>query len=227
MELRQPEKGYRYNTDSILLYRFASQKRLRGSILDAGCGCGIVGLLLARDFGLRLVGVDIQEEMVTFATQNGAINNIDARFFAADFRGFDIGEKFDAIVCNPPFYDASATASVDPSLKLARYDSALPIEDFLRQAGKLLKSDGDLFFCYDAARSAKALKTLNDARWRIRSIQFAHKESRSNARLIFIRAKKTPIKALEVLPPFILRDETGASVDVRSIAKQAGTLCAA
>ncbi|MDR2638685.1 MAG: methyltransferase [Helicobacteraceae bacterium] len=227
MRLRQPEKGYRYNTDSILLYRFASQKRLSGSLLDVGCGCGIVGLLLARDFGVSLVGVDIQEEMVSFAVQNGALNGIEARFFAADFRKFDIGEKFDAIVCNPPFYSAKTTASADMSLKLARYASALPIDDLLRGCGRALKSDGDLFFCYDAAQSATALKALDDARWRVRSMQFAHKESQSSARLVFIRAKKTAIRATEILPPFILRDEKGVNADIRSIGKKAGTQCVA
>ncbi|MDR2152867.1 MAG: methyltransferase [Helicobacteraceae bacterium] len=227
MELRQPEKGYRYNTDSILLYRFASQRRLSGSLLDVGCGCGIVGLLLARDFGASLVGVDIQEEMVSFAVQNGALNNIKARFFAADFRKFDIGEKFDAIVCNPPFYSAKTAASADPSLKLARYASALPIEDVLRRASRLLKSNGELFFCYDASKVSSLFKTMGDLRWKTRAIQFAHKTSGEKARLVFIRADKTPAKATEVLPPLILRDENGINADIRAIGKKAGTLCVA
>ncbi|MDR0664548.1 MAG: methyltransferase [Helicobacteraceae bacterium] len=227
MELRQPEKGYRYNTDSILLYRFASQKRLNGSLLDVGCGCGIIGLLLARDFGLSLVGVDIQEEMVRFAVQNGALNGISARFFADDFLKFDIGEKFDTIVCNPPFYGAKTAASPDPSLKLARYACALPIEDFLRRAGRALKSNGDLFFCYDASKVSSLLKTLGDLRWKTRAIQFAHKTNGDSARLIFVRAGKRAVKATEVLPPLILRDKDGISADIRLIGKKAGTLCVA
>ncbi|MDR2034723.1 MAG: methyltransferase [Helicobacteraceae bacterium] len=226
MRLRQPENGYRYNTDSILLYRFASQKRLKGSLLDVGCGCGIVGLLLTRDFGTELSGVDIQEEMVAYAIENGALNNIKARFFAQDFRAFDRGEKYDAIVCNPPFYSAKTAHSRNLSLKIARNADALSIADFLRQAGRLLKSNGELFFCYDASELSAIFQTLERLRWRTRTIQFAHRTQRDAARLVFIGAKKSSVKAVKVLPPIFMRDDIGISDDMREIAKKAGTQCA-
>ncbi len=73
MRLKQPENGFRYNTDSILLYQFAASTPLRGRALDVGCGCGVVGLLLARDFGLSLTGVDLQEEMKPLTSQNPSL----------------------------------------------------------------------------------------------------------------------------------------------------------
>ena len=50
MLLYQPDEGYCYNSDSIFLYGFISRFEPKGKTLDVGAGCGIVGLLVARDF---------------------------------------------------------------------------------------------------------------------------------------------------------------------------------
>ncbi|MDO9208145.1 MAG: methyltransferase, partial [Sulfuricurvum sp.] len=46
MLLYQPDGGYCYNSDSILLYGFIAQFNPKGKLLDVGAGCGIVGLLV-------------------------------------------------------------------------------------------------------------------------------------------------------------------------------------
>lgn len=227
MKLRQPEKGFRYNTDSILLYHFAAQHRLRGRLLDVGCGCGVVGLLLARDFGVQLTGVDVQEEMIGFAKQNGELNQIDAQFHAADFREFAPEAKFDAIVCNPPFYHPRTLPSENPSLRLARYGDALPIDAFLKQAGRLIDARGDLFFCYDAAAFYTVIKLLGQQRYHLKSVQFVHRDLQSPARLVLLHAKKSLVKAAKTLPPLFLHEDSEISAPMCAIAKKANTLCVA
>ena len=49
MLLYQPESGYCYNSDSVFLSDFIISFKPRGRMLDVGAGCGIVGLLVARD----------------------------------------------------------------------------------------------------------------------------------------------------------------------------------
>ncbi|MBT0606335.1 methyltransferase, partial [Campylobacter lari] len=48
LKLFQYSKGYRYNNDSLLLFDFLSKYNLKGNILDIGCGCGILGLLIKQ-----------------------------------------------------------------------------------------------------------------------------------------------------------------------------------
>ena len=48
LELYQLENGYRYNSDTLFLYDFIADK-IRGESLAVGCGCGVLGLLVARD----------------------------------------------------------------------------------------------------------------------------------------------------------------------------------
>lgn len=227
MKLRQPEKGFRYNTDSVLLYHFAAQRRLKGRLLDVGCGCGVVGLLLARDFGVELTGVDVQAEMIGFARENGEMNGINAQFHHTDFREFSSETKFDAIVCNPPFYHPRTQPSENPSLRLARYGDALPIDAFLKQAGRLIDPRGDLFFCYDAAAFYPVIKLLGQQRYHLKTVQFVHRDASTPARLVLIHAKKSLVKATQTLPPLFLHDESQISAPMNAIAQKAGTLCVA
>ena len=227
MQLRQSQNGYRYTTDSILLYRFAAQKRLRGRLLDVGCGCGIVGLLLARDFGVELTGVDIQQEMIDFCMQNSALNGIRAEFITQDFRDYKSDYKFDTIICNPPFYNARTTPSENRSLQYARYASALPIDDLLKNAGRLISSNGDLFFCYDANAFYTVVQILSAQKYSLKAVCFVHTMITLNARLVLIWAKKSRVKAVTILPPIITQSANVKSDFMQNATKKAATKCVA
>ena len=45
--IRQPERGYRFSIDSVILAGFAAPL-CRGTVLDLGTGCGVLLLLLSR-----------------------------------------------------------------------------------------------------------------------------------------------------------------------------------
>lgn len=227
MKLRQPSSGFRYNTDSILLYHFVALQEPKGRVLDVGCGCGVIGLLLARDFKIELVGVDIQEEMIAYANENCMENEINAEFFHTDYSAFVSEKKFDLIVSNPPFYRANTLKSENESLKHARYASSLPIEQFLKRSNALLDTKGDLFFCYDAELLSEITKALSEQKYRIKTVQFVHRTSSDPARLVMIHAKKMAIKASKTLPPIFLHEGDAISQKMSEIAKKAGTLCVA
>lgn len=71
------------------------------TLLDLGCGTGIVGIALARRFGLDVLFSDVNERAVRIARENAKANGVSGRFVVSD--GFArIPERFDAIVLNPP-----------------------------------------------------------------------------------------------------------------------------
>lgn len=195
--------------------------------MDVGCGCGVIGLLLARDFGVALTGVDIQEEMIAFSRENSVLNGIAAQFVATDFRAFGSETKFNTIVSNPPFYHAKTTPSRNESLRFARYANALPLGDLLACAGRLLDSKGDLFFCYDAAAAFLVMQTLANYRYHLKSLLFVHTAKDQAARLMLVHAKKSLVKAAKILPPIFLRNEDGSQSEIRAISHRAETVCLA
>ncbi len=69
-------------------------------ILELGCGCGWLSILLAR-IGYRTLGVDVSEEMREIATRRAEKEGVDARFAVGDMQTFDPGHEIDgAIVYN-------------------------------------------------------------------------------------------------------------------------------
>ena len=88
MKIFQLKDGYRYNSDSLFLWDFARKNcsfKASQSLLDVGCGCGILGLLLARDFNCALSCIDIQPQNCQLAQMNAQANDIKASIICADF----------------------------------------------------------------------------------------------------------------------------------------------
>jgi SAM-dependent methyltransferase len=73
------------------------------SILDVGCGCGVLVLLLASGCR-RAVGVDINPRAVALSRINAALNGItNTEFYESDLFSALPGQRFDVIVSQPPF----------------------------------------------------------------------------------------------------------------------------
>jgi len=148
MNLFQPDKGYRYNSDTLLLYDFISTFTPKGEVLDVGCGCGILGLLLKRDFpSLKMHLLDIQEQNCTIACANAEQNGIEiASVICHDFLSIRFECKFDMIVSNPPFYHKGGVKNEDTSLFLSRHSSALPFDVLQKKSQKHLATVGIFVF---------------------------------------------------------------------------------
>ena len=88
--------------DSIGLVRVAPRTRRRAT-LDVCCGAGAQALA-AAEYSDRVVGVDLNPRALRFARFNAAANGIEcASFVHGDAYAPLTGERFDAIVANPPF----------------------------------------------------------------------------------------------------------------------------
>lgn len=76
---------------------------LEGSLLDLGCGYGVIGVSAAKAYGVRVTMADVTEKAVTFAQKNCKLNGVNAQVIKSDC--FDsIDEKFDTITLNPPIH---------------------------------------------------------------------------------------------------------------------------
>jgi tRNA1(Val) A37 N6-methylase TrmN6 len=201
--LYQPDGGYCYNSDSILLYGFITSLAPKGRMLDVGTGCGIVGLLVGRDCDVRLEGIEKQSIYGEFARRNAAINKIDYRLHEGDFAEFCDEKGYDWIVSNPPFYHEGSARSTNQMLHQARYNIHLPIAIFARKIAKLLTPKGQVAICYDARQFVPLCSALEDAGLRVVNVQFVHSKWDRPSTLVLIHAKKNSKSTTNVLPPLI------------------------
>jgi 16S rRNA (guanine1207-N2)-methyltransferase len=71
------------------------------SILDLGCGYGVIGIYLKKAYDREVVMVDINNRAVELSRENTTLNNVETTVIQSD--GFaNIDNKFDLIVFNPP-----------------------------------------------------------------------------------------------------------------------------
>jgi len=204
--LYQPTKGYAYNSDSIFLYDFVSQFKPKGTLLDVGCGVGIISLLLSRDFQIDTTIIDKQESMLNYAKLNYGLNNLKVQAILGDFIEFKELEKFDFVVSNPPFYDENVVQSKDIHLNIARYAHHLPISQFIAQVKKVLKPRGYFIFCYDAKQIDRLLHALKENKINPEVLRFVHSKIDRDSKLVMISARMNSKGLMKIMPPLIVFD---------------------
>lgn len=77
---------------------------LKGSVLDFGCGAGVIGACIKQRYpNTQINMVDISALAVESARETLRFNALDGEVFASDVYSA-VGEKFDNIISNPPFH---------------------------------------------------------------------------------------------------------------------------
>jgi len=216
----QEKGGYCYNSDTLFLYDFISKKDIRGNMLDIGCGCGILGLLIKENFDISLSGIDIQKNNIIISKVNAKNNNLKSKFICDNFLEYEFNEKFDYIVANPPFYRGTSKQSTNLSKKISRFNSNLPVEDFIKKSNSLLKPRGELIFCYDVGHFQDIVYLLRKYKLNLEEIRFIHPKLDKNATIVLIRSKKSSKSMVKCLPPLVTHKNDIFSKEVTDIYKK-------
>ncbi|MDO5046305.1 tRNA1(Val) (adenine(37)-N6)-methyltransferase [Campylobacter sp.] len=224
MKIMQPETGYRYNSDTMMLYGFICEEGVKGNVLEVGCGCGVLGLLLKRDFSaISLDMLDIQDVNIKIAKRNAKENGILADFITADFTEFSSVKKYDYIISNPPYYHNGAKKSQNEHLRVSRYSENLPLLDFVKSANSMIKPSGALVFCYDAKQICQILTVLKSYKFNPTRIKFVHPKANKEASLVMIEAKKSSKALSKISPPIFVFEGERYTKEASEIFARANT----
>ena len=222
--LFQYENGYRYNSDSLILYDFIAKLNPKGNILDIGSGSGIVGLLVKRDFPtISLTQIDIQSLHVKLTCKSAKLNKLDSKVLHVDIREHKFEEKFDFIVTNPPFYHEGSQKSEDIALNISRYSELLPFNELCQGVSTNLKPRGSFIFCYDAKQLDFLMSTLLQNKFKVNHIRFVHTKKDKDASLVLIHAKKSSKSLCKILPPVYM--DSKEMDDIYTNTKTKSLLC--
>ncbi len=109
------------------------------SILDIGCGIGVLGIIAAK-LGANVVMSDINKRAVILAKKNIKLNNVKAEIYQGDLYEPIKNHDFDVILSNPP-----QTAGKNICFKL------------IRQSKNYLKNNSNLQLVVRHNKGGKAL----------------------------------------------------------------------
>ncbi|MCX8485553.1 MAG: methyltransferase [Bacteroidia bacterium] len=164
------------------------------NVLDVGTGTGLLCLMLAQKHPhLNFVGIDIHEASVEQALQN-VINspfNNQIRIDLANILSFSPKEPFDAIVCNPPFFEHQLPSS-DETRRIARHSDTLNLNNLLLACHEILITQGYLYILYPVVDPTWLLSTLQFAQFELSKLTYIRATETKKPHLMLIQAKSLP-----------------------------------
>ena len=137
------KKGLDFGTRSLL--ESIDTNKIKGDILDFGCGYGPVGIYISKKTNLKVDMVDINERALNLSKKNAKINNVEVNVYQSDIFS-NIVNSYDYIITNPPI----------------RVGKKI-LYEILFQSLAHLKENGKLFLVINKNQGAKTLlKDLNE-----------------------------------------------------------------
>jgi tRNA1(Val) A37 N6-methylase TrmN6 len=202
VRLLQPDHGFRTSFDSVMLAAACPVKHGQ-IVLELGAGVGGALFCVAyRVPDATYVGVEIEQIYYDLAMQNIALNDAAERvsFIHSDLHDFDPnnGKPFaDHIIMNPPFFDDEEFTSSPNALKAqARELKTTEIEDWLKAAHRLVKSNGSITIIFPTFGLDRILSFLHKKFGAIEIIPIWSRAGQPSKRVIIraIKDRQTPLK---------------------------------
>ncbi|MFP4167608.1 MAG: tRNA1(Val) (adenine(37)-N6)-methyltransferase [Desulfonatronovibrionaceae bacterium] len=227
--LYQPEQGFRFSADALLLSAFA-HPGTKGEIIDLGCGCGVVGLglvLFNLDCDLRLKAVDREPEMIELGRKNARLLGLDRDVILEQI---DLGreqkklpnEAFDLALANPPYHArGSGRVPAQAGIEAGAFEDQdrEGLEVFLSAAKRVLKNKARICLVYRSERIQEVLTHMDKHRLRVKRIRFVHGRQNQKSRLVLLEGTKNAAPGgCSLEPPLILYHGT-------QLTEQAGRFC--
>ena len=189
-------------TDGVLLGAWAPS----GSrILDVGTGSGLIArMLMQRCPEAEVEGIDIDEAAVAQAKENGV------RAFQARLQDWksDIGNCYDLIVSNPPYFQNSLK-NPDRGRELARHTDSLGYEELIAHSARLLKEEGQLALILPAEAEEEIRNLVAPySLFPTHITRVYSKETKPARRVILAFSRKNSIVGL-IEDSLVLEDEKG------------------
>jgi tRNA1(Val) A37 N6-methylase TrmN6 len=214
VRLRQPAAGYRVAIDPVFLAAAVSAEPQQ-TILDVGCGAGAAMLCLAaRVPQARVVGLEMQRDLVRLAGDNAILNCVETRVSAM------IGDllhapprlspgTFDHVMANPPHLTSrQATVPPSPGRLAATIEGEADLSSWVRFALAMVRPKGSVTFIHRADRIDALLAEIAGRAGEVVVYPLWPAPGKPAVRVL-VRARKQIAAPARVAPGLMLHDPDG------------------
>lgn len=224
--LEQPQEGYRVAIDPIFLA--ASIPTTPGeTVLDVGTGVGAALLCLAhRASNIRVVGLEVQQELGRLATKNVRANQMQDRCEIIIGNLLRLPPRlaagsFHHIMANPPYFEEkNATLSKIDNKRFSNMESEATLSDWVNFAYLMVRPKGSVSFIYPVDRMDALLALMHQKFGEI-IVYPLWPMMGKDAKRVIIRGRKNILGPTRLSQGLVLHEKNGKiTPEVENILRQ-------
>lgn len=215
--LKQDEDLFCFGIDAVLLANYAAKFiKPTHSVIDLGCGNGIIPILLtAKCKPNNIYGLEINESAANLAKENVEFNKLQNRvkIIEGDIRSIpdEIAEfRFDVVISNPPYIqNKDGAANKNENVAAAKHEIYCTLEDVIKCAYRLLENGGTFVMIHRTQRLSEILNTMHLNRIEPKELIMIHPTKEKKSNLFLVKGIKGANSWVDILPPIYVHDKNG------------------
>ncbi|WP_179343346.1 tRNA1(Val) (adenine(37)-N6)-methyltransferase [Winogradskyella ursingii] len=163
--VNQDRCAMKIGTDGVLLGAWTSVAHNPYNVLDIGAGTGILSLMIAqRSNAEQIEAIEIDDDAFEQCAENFENSPWNDRLFCFHASLLEyieaVDEKFDLIICNPPFYSEDYKTD-NKARDLARFSDAMPMEHIIFAVINFLSDNGKFSIIIPHKEEEKFIEEAN------------------------------------------------------------------
>ena len=215
LSIIQKKDGFRFGVDAVLLANFAKVKK-GDYVIDLCSGTGIIPFILAgKTQGEKIIGVEIQEQMVEMAKRSVEINSLENRvdFIQGDLKDISLLKnlaKADVITVNPPYkLFNSGIVNPEDNMAIARHEILCTLEDVIIAGRTLLKDNKRIFMVHRPDRLADIITLMRKHKIEPKRIQMVHPNTKKPPNIVLVEGQRDGGAFLKWEEPLFVYNDNG------------------
>lgn len=211
----QEEKRFCFGIDAVLLADFA-KVRNGNKVCDLGTGTGIIPILLAaKNPSLKIDALEIQNESCDMAKRSVLLNELEdhINIVEGDIKTASVyfeKNTYDAVTSNPPYMIAEhGEGNGNDEKTIARHEVLCTLDDVVRSASELLKSQGHFYMIHKPFRLAEIISVMMKYKLEPKRMRLCYPYVDKEPTMVLIEGVKCAKSRITVEPPLIVYEKTG------------------
>ena len=216
LKIFQDSEFFSFSLDSVMLANFVNIKKTSKKIIDLGCGNGIIPLILSKRCSLKIDGVELQQSVFELAVKSVDYNKLDDQIRILNMNIKDLNnerfiEKYDIVVCNPPYFpfSDSSTVNISKEKQVARHEIEINLREIIYIANRILVNKGTFAMVHRCDRFLEVIDEMRKNNIEPKRIKFVHSKENKDATLFLIEGIKFGKPGLKTESPIIMYDKNG------------------
>lgn len=216
MKIIQSPSVFCFSLDAILLAHFTYVPIKKGNILDLCAGNGAISLLLTKRSNAKIVGLEIQERLVSMANRSIKLNQLEEQVTVinGDLKAAQSDLKqstFDLVTCNPPYFNTPNETEYNKNKHetIAKHEVCCTLEDVIKACKRYVKPRGKVAIVHRPERLVDLITLFRKYRLEPKRIQFVYPKAGEEANIVLIEAIRDGNMGLKMLPPLYIYNKDG------------------